>query len=153
MAAKSVEYFENHNIKSATIQKKVGWLIAAVNLAIEEGRLKFNPFSGVVPKRDDKEKRLPLDEADIKNAKRNLDRLDGDRLLFRLLACTGMRLSEAFEIDSEIEGARLPLCDRRQKDRRNPSPRAVAGGLSGIFRSPLRGRCFEAMPRRLETLE
>ena len=52
---KVVEYFEAQKLKSATIQKKVGWLNAAVNLAIKEGRLKFNPFSSVVPRRDDKQ--------------------------------------------------------------------------------------------------
>jgi site-specific recombinase XerD len=92
---KVVEYLEGQNIKSATIHKKMGWLTAAVNLAIKEGRLKFNPFSSVVPKRDNKQKRLPLSEADMKEAKRNLGRLDkGDQVLFRLLATTGMRLSE-----------------------------------------------------------
>jgi hypothetical protein len=54
-----VAYFEGQNIKSATIQKKIGWLTAAVNLAIKEGRLQFNPFSSIVPKRDDKQTRLP----------------------------------------------------------------------------------------------
>jgi integrase len=40
---------------------------------------------------------MPLNEADIKNVKRSLDRLDeSDQMLFRLLATTGMRLSEAF---------------------------------------------------------
>ena len=51
---KLVAHFENEGLKSASIRKKVGWLVAAVNLAIREGRLKFNPFSAVVPKRDDK---------------------------------------------------------------------------------------------------
>jgi hypothetical protein len=51
----------------------------------------MRPISRIVPKRDDKQKRLPLNEADMKEAKRNLDQLDGgDQLLFRLLATTGM---------------------------------------------------------------
>jgi hypothetical protein len=51
-----------------------------------------------------KQRRLPLNETDIRNVKRNLDRLDeGDQLLFRVLAATGMRLSEAFEIDGEMK--------------------------------------------------
>ena len=101
---KVVQHFESQGLRSASIRKKIMWLNAACNLAIKEGRLKFNPFSGIVPKRDDEEKRLPLDEADIRNAKRNLDQLDKSKqLLFRLLATTGMRLSEAFEIDGEAK--------------------------------------------------
>src|SRR5207248_2786321 len=97
-----VAHFEAEGMKSATIKKKVGWLTAAVNLAIKEDRLTRNPFSGVVPKRDDSQQRLPLSDADMREAKRNLSRLDAsDQVLFRLLACTGMRLSEAFEINSE----------------------------------------------------
>ena len=46
---KLVAHFENEGLKSASIRKKVGWLVAAVNLAISEGRLRFNPFSNVVP--------------------------------------------------------------------------------------------------------
>ena len=49
-----VAHFEAGGLKSATIQKKIGWLTAAVNLAIKENQLKFNPFSGIIPKRDDK---------------------------------------------------------------------------------------------------
>jgi hypothetical protein len=69
---KLVDYFEKQNLKSASIQKKVGWLIAAVNLAIDEGKLKFNPFSKIVRDRDDKARRLPLSEDDIRTLKRNL---------------------------------------------------------------------------------
>ena len=69
---KLVAHFEGDGLKSATIQKKLMWLSAACSLAIKEGRLKFNPFSSVVPKRDDKQTRLPLNEADIAEAKRNL---------------------------------------------------------------------------------
>ena len=83
---KVVQHFEAQNLKSASIRKKIGWLNAAVNLAIKEGRLTFNPFSSIVPKRDDEERRLPLDDADMQNLKRNLGRLDeSEQLLFRLL--------------------------------------------------------------------
>jgi integrase len=45
---------------------------------------------------------LPLDDGDIKACKRSLNKLDDkDQLLLRLLATTGMRLSEAFEISGE----------------------------------------------------
>jgi integrase len=127
---KLVEYHEKQDLKSATIQKKIGWLTAAVNLAIDEARLKFNPFSSIVPERDDKQRRLPLSEADIWNVKRNLDRLDkGDQQLFRVLAATGMRLSEAFEIDGEMKerGCRYIIVGRKtsQSLRRVPLPAVV----------------------------
>ena len=72
---KLVAHFERKGLKSATIEKKIGWLNAMVNLAIKEGKLKFNPFASVVPKRDDKQRRLPLSDADVKVCKRNLDKL------------------------------------------------------------------------------
>ena len=101
-----VAHFEQQGNRSATIQKKLSWLVAACNFAIREGRLKFNPFSSVVPHRDDKLRRRPLDADDIANIKSNLHRLSAsDQLLVRVLATTGCRLSEAFEIKSEfVEG-------------------------------------------------
>ena len=45
---KLVTHFEAQGLKSATIEKKIAWLNAAVNLAIREGRLKFNPFASIV---------------------------------------------------------------------------------------------------------
>src|SRR2546421_10064437 len=124
---KLVDYYAKQDLKSATIQKKIGWLCAAVNLAIDETRLKFNPFSSIVPERDDKERRLPLSETDIRNVKRNLDRLsEDDQMLFRVLAATGMRLSEAFEIDGEMKkrGCRYIIVGRKtaQSLRRVPLP-------------------------------
>src|SRR3954452_9507489 len=127
---KLVAYYEKQELKSTTIQKKVGWLNAAVNLAIDEAILKFNPFSSIVPERDDKQRRLPLSETDIRSVKRSLDRLDkDDQLLFRVLAATGMRLSEAFEIDGEMNerGCRYIIVGRKtsQSLRRVPLPGAV----------------------------
>ena len=139
---KVVQHFESQGLRSATIQKKITWLNAAVNLAIKELKLTFNPFSGIVPKRDDKQKRLPLSEADIKNAKRELGQLDeNDQLLFRLLAATGMRLSEAFEIDSELKerGCRYVIIGKKtpQSHRRVPLPAAVLPYLPKVIKGPL----------------
>jgi integrase len=141
---KLVTHFEGTGIKSATIRKKIGWLTAAVNLAIGEGRLTFNPFSSIVPDRGDKQERLPLDDADIKNVKHNLDRLDAnDRLLFRLLAVTGMRLSEAFEIDREMKerGCRYVIVGSKtpQSKRRVPLPAGVLSSLPKV----IKGRLFD----------
>jgi integrase len=139
---KLVQHFEGEGLKSATIQKKLGWLTAAVNLAIKEGKLQFNPFSSIVPKREDKEKRLPLSEADIKEAKRNLGQLsEADQLIFRLLASTGMRLSEAFEIDGELKerGCRYVIVGKKteQSERRVPLPARVSPLLPGTIKGPL----------------
>ena len=76
--------------------------------AIGEGKLKFNPFSGVVPKESKKarkaRRRRILDSTDMKAAKANLEKLDDvDALLFRVLATTGMRLSEAYEIGQKVQ--------------------------------------------------
>jgi integrase len=145
---KLVDYYEKQDLKSATIQKKIGWLIAAVNLAIDEGKLKFNPFSSIVRDRDDKQRRLPLSETDIRNVKQNLDRLDeGDQLLFRVLAATGMRLSEAFEIDGEMKerGCRYIIVGRKtsQSLRRIPLPAALLPFLP----RKIEGQLFKAEPR------
>lgn len=145
---KLVDYFDKQNLKSATIQKKVGWLTAAVNLAIDEAKLKFNPFSGVVPDRNDKERRLPLTETDIRNVKRNLDRLDkSDQLLLRVLGATGMRLSEAFEIDGEMKerGCRYIIVGQKtsQSIRRVPLPAAVLPFLP----PKLEGQLFPGGPK------
>jgi integrase len=127
---KLAAHYQAEGLKSATMRKKIGWLVAAVNLAIDEGKLTFNPFSGVVPKLDDKEKRLRLDDEDIAATKRNIGTLsDRDRLLWRLLATTGMRLSEAFEIDSEAteRGVRYIITGKKteQSLRRVPLPADV----------------------------
>src|SRR6266481_6074726 len=109
---KLVDYYEKQDLKSATIQKKIGWLSAAVNLAIDEATL-----------------------------------------LFRLLASTGMRLSEAFEIDSEMKertGPKGPACrfiivgrKTSQSLRRVPLPAAVLPFLP----RKLEGRLFPGDPR------
>ena len=91
---KLVAHFQAQALKTKTIEKKIAWLNAALNLAISEGRHKsINPFSSIIPEDKDKSRRrLPLSDADMKQIKRNLGRLDKpDQLLVRLLASTGMR--------------------------------------------------------------
>lgn len=139
---KLVTHFEGEGLKSATIAKKVGWLTAACNLAIKEGRLKFNPFASIVPKRDDKQRRLPLTDADMKEVRRNLAQLsESDQLLVRLLASTGMRLSEAFEIDGEEKekGCRYVVVGKKteQSLRRVPLPAALLSFLPKTITGPL----------------
>jgi integrase len=148
---KLVAHFEAQGLKSATIEKKIAWLNAAVNLAIKEGRLKFNPFASIVPRVRDKTRRLPLADADIKAIKRNLARLDeADQLLVRLLASTGMRLSEAFEIDGEEKerGVRYVIVGKKteQSLRRVPLPAAALPHLPKSITGPLFDRSKNADP-------
>jgi integrase len=139
---KLVAHFEGQGLKSATIGKKVGWLNAMAHFAIKEGQLKFNPFSSIVPNRKDKLQRKPLSDDDMKVIKRNLDKLsEPDRLLVRLLASTGMRLSEAFEIDGEQKegGVRYVFVGKKtaQSLRRVPLPAAVLPYLPKTITGPL----------------
>ena len=89
-----------------------------------------------------KTRRLPLADADMKAIKRNLARLDkADQLLVRLLASTGMRLSEAFEIDGEEKerGVRYVIVGKKteQSTRRVPLPAAVLPFLPKSIKGPL----------------
>jgi integrase len=151
---KLVTYFENQGLKSATIRKKITWLGAACNLAIKEGNLKFNPFVSITPKRDDSEVRLPLDDANMKAIKRELHRIDkSDQVLLRLLACTGMRLSEAFEITSEAKerGVRYVIVGHKteQSKRRVPLPAGVLAHLPKVVKGQLFGDNPAAASKRL----
>jgi integrase len=139
---KVAEHYAGIGNKSASIRKKVGWLNAAVNLAINEGKLKFNPFSNIVPKSDDGERRLPLDDADIRNIKKNLGELDkNDQLLIRLLATTGMRLAEAYQIKVEHRerGVRYVIVGSKteQSLRRVPLPADVLSYLPKSIKGAL----------------
>ena len=132
------------------------WLDAAVNLAINERRdgdplkLKFNPFSSIVPDRGDSERRFPLDDDDIAAVKRNLGGLDkSEQLLFRVLGSTGMRLSEAFQIDGEKteRGVRYVIVGHKtdQSERRVPLPADLLPYLPKTIKGKLfAGRANEA---------
>lgn len=103
------DFLLSNGNSSSTVLKKVGHLCAAVNLAISDGILKVNPFSRVVPKLKDSIRRLPLSNQDMHLASENLYRLrDSDKTLWILLATTGMRLDEAFQINEDYveEGLR-----------------------------------------------
>ena len=153
---KLVAFFEGRGLKSATIRKKIGWLTAAVKLEMDnkEPRLKFNPFSGVVPRRDDKNDRLPLDSADMKAIRGGLAGLaKSDQVLLRLLASTGLRLGEAFQINSEAteRGCRYVVIGSKtaQSRRRVPLPAAVLPFLPKPIRGPLFNGGAPAASKRL----
>jgi integrase len=139
---KLVARFEAQGIKSRTIQKKIMWLSAACNLAVKEDRLKANPFSGITPKRDDGERRLPLSDADMKAIKAGLGKLaKQDQLLVLLLASTGLRLGEAFQIASEEKerGVRYVVVGTKTEAslRRVPLPAVVLDHLPKVITGPL----------------
>jgi integrase len=78
----------------------------------------------------------------MKVIKRNLGKLsESEQLLFRVLASTGMRLSEAFEIDSEEKERRCRYVivgkKTEQSLRRVPLPAAVLPFLPKAIRGPL----------------
>ena len=96
------KHFIDAGNKSATVVKKIGWLRAAVQLAIDEGKLTFNPFARVISEGSDELIRKPLTDDDMEMCKQHFSELsESDQLLFRVLATSGMRLGEAFQIDGE----------------------------------------------------
>jgi hypothetical protein len=119
------------DVKSSTKRRKMVPLVAMVNHAISEGKhVGINPFASVVAVCDDSERRLPLDDSDIKLIRANLPKLSvQDQLLVRTLATCGLRLGEAFQIDREqIEsGCRCVLVSSKteQSLRRVPLPAAL----------------------------
>ena len=60
-----MKHFINVGNKTATVVKKIGWLLAAVQLAIDEGKLTFNPFARVISEGSDELRRKPLTENDM----------------------------------------------------------------------------------------
>jgi integrase len=139
---KLVAHFDAQGLKSATIEKKIAWLNAACNLAIKDGKLKLNPFAAITPKRKDKLRRKPLNDADIRLVKHNLDKLnESDRLLFRMLASTGMRIGEAFEIAGEEKerGVRYVIVGHKTEEslRRVPLSASVLAFLPRTIKGPL----------------
>jgi integrase len=140
------------DVKSATFRRKMVPLVAMANFGISEGRLTFNPFAGCVADRDDSERRLPFDDADMALIRANLLKLSvQDQLLVRTLATTGMRLSEAFEIDREqMEGGcRFVIVGTKtdQSLRRVPLPTALVKHLP----KPIKGKLFAGLPNAAST--
>jgi integrase len=130
---KLVEYFrDTKKLKPASVNKRIGWLRAAVNLAIKNEKLTTNPFAAIadpVPKKRPRdERRQILNEDDIALCKANLHKLTAeDQLLFRILATTGMRLSEPYQIIGEErtrDGVRYVHVGTKSdaSDRRVPLP-------------------------------
>lgn len=153
---KLVTYLAEQGDKMATVKKKVANLNAACNIAITDGKIRLNPFSGVAPNPTDATRRLPLSNDDMKRCRENIALLrQEDQLLWRLLALTGMRLDEAFQIDEEFEenGIRYVIAGTKtdQSRRRVPLPQP----LLTILPAKIQGRLFtsstKAAGKRLRT--
>jgi integrase len=140
-----VKHFKDAGNKRATIAKKVGWLRAAVKFAIDEdkeGKLKFNPFSNIIPKGDDELRRKPLSDEAMKACEQSLGTLSkSDALLFRFLATSGARLGEAFQVDGEATelGVRYVIVGSKTEasQRRLPLPADMLAHLPKKIVGPL----------------
>jgi integrase len=146
---------DDREIKSATLRRRMVPLVAAVNLAIDEGKHKgINPFAACVPKRDDEDERAPFDDDDMKKIRANLHKLDkNDQLLLRVLATTGMRRGEAFEISGERIEDGIRYCEvgtkTPQSRRRVPFPKALLTHLPKKITGPLFTGRMDSAGKRL----
>ncbi len=118
-------------------------LIAIVNLAIDEGKhTGINPFANCVPDREDADERYAFSDDDMKLIRGNLHKLDAqDQRLVRVLATTGMRHGEAFEIDHEQTENKVRYCVVGTKNeatrRRVPFPADLLPHLPKKITGPL----------------
>jgi integrase len=145
-----VAALEAKGLKSATVQRQIKPLAALVNMAIDEGKFNgVNPFARVAPSRDDALERVPFSDTDIALIKSKLGELPESRsLLLHVLATTGMRLSEAFQIRGEAtelsgphlgRGVRYCVIGSKTSNskRRVPFPVALLPYLPKEIKGPL----------------
>ncbi len=144
---------ETPGIKAATLRRYLVPLIATVNLALAEGKLTGrNPFVGCVVNRENNtsEERYAFTDADMALIRENEHKLrPQDRLLLRVLACTGLRRGEAFQIGTDghkervEDGIRFCIVSSRKGDkadfhyRRVPFPADVLPLLPAKVTAPL----------------
>ncbi|MCP1537973.1 DUF6538 domain-containing protein [Methylorubrum extorquens] len=132
----------SQNNNSSTVEKKIGHLRAAVNLHMVDGILTSNPFHKVIPTRNDRLIRAPLSETDMLKVSESLHQLSqSDQLLWKLLATTGMRLDEAFQIieehkEEDIRYVRIGT-KTASSDRRIPLPTDLLDRLPKRIVGPL----------------
>jgi integrase len=154
-ARKLVQVLFAQGKKRATVQKLLNHLNSAVNIAIDDKKLRFNPFSRALPKRrkgepSDALQRLPMDEEDMALVRAHLHTFEAaERLLWCLLATTGMRRGEAWHIQREhVElGIRYVIVGSKSdaSERRVPLPAAFLERYPGKITSPL----FTETPKNL----
>lgn len=145
-----VQHYRGQGLRGASIQKKLKWLISPINRAIATRALKINvnPFSIALPGKDNSIKRVPFNDDDMAAIKAGLGTLSAfDQLLVALLATTGMRLSEAFQVRSESseKGVRYTVIGAKTaaSKRRVPFPEVLLPYLPPKVAGPL----FEGTPR------
>lgn len=115
-------------LASATIQKKIGFLKAAINVAIQDETMTTNPFSNLMKKAKTENPRLPFSDDDMKIMleKAPTELTPEDLILFTLLHKTGMRMDEAYSIETTDieEGIRYAVVGRKtlSSKRRVPFP-------------------------------
>jgi integrase len=158
-----VTYLEDEaddEVKSATLRRRMVPLVAAVNLAIEEGKHKgINPFAACVPDRDDEDERDAFTDDDMKIIRASLHKLDAnDQLLLRIVATTGMDRGEAFSIASEKTEDGIRYCEvgtkTAHRPRRIPFPKDLLPHLPKKITGPLlTGRKDSASKRLRAFLE
>lgn len=127
---KLVAHLQERGDKAATIVKKLNYLGAPVNYAIGEGLLTSNPFAKIAPQIHDASRRVPYDDEEMAKVALALPGFDPEsRLLWLLLASTGMRLGEAFHITSEKTEKGIRYVEvgtkNEQSKRRLPLPEVV----------------------------
>jgi integrase len=140
--------------KSTTLRRKMVPLIAMANFAIAEGALTFNPFAGCVKLCGDAVRRLPFDDDDMRLIRDHLHELDtSNQLLVRVLASSGMRRGEAFEISGEAveNGVRYSVIGTKTEAsrRRVPFPADLLPYLPAKITAPLFRGSKEAATLRI----
>jgi integrase len=89
----------SNSFSNTTVNKKIGFFRAAVNVAIDDEMCSRNPWIKLTKKDKTGIKRLPFDDSDILVIHSKMSILsDADQLLLNLLIKTGMRLDEAYSI-------------------------------------------------------
>jgi integrase len=142
-------------IKRATLHRMLVPLVATVNLAIKNGELSLNPFHDVVGKAGaDSDKRKGFTKDDMALIRANLHRLsESDQLLVRLLATTGARRGEAFQINSEQTEDGIRFCVVGTKTdaslRRLPFPEDLLPYLPDPITKPLFTGRLDSATKRL----
>lgn len=149
---------DDEPLKSATLRRKLVPLVAAVNLAIDEGKMAFNPFHKVVGKQGaESDARRKFTDEDMVLIRDNLHKLSPeDALLVRVLATTGVRRGEAFEIASEQpvdNGIRYCVVGTKTDAslRRLPFPEALLPYLPNPITKPLFTGRLDSASKRLRT--
>ena len=136
-------HLRGQGAKTATIMKKISYLAAPINHATETGDLSANPFFRVIDQIDDKLERLGFDDNDMKLMRDHaLPKLDRDeRLMWLILATTGMRHSEAFLIREEFaeSGIRYVRVGKKSDSSKRmvPLPEVLIPHLPARIHGPL----------------